>query len=116
MNLQDKTIIENLSKLQLEPLPEATEKINLVRELLKLGRDQIVYELQTNVPELQRSSFLHDTIADRVKEIGYRLWEITKDSDPEFMLFIIQNELTFFPKLDKTELEIAWNGIGLIKR
>jgi len=109
---KEDAVLDRLKTLDLTP--KGDEKMQLIREILRLARDILVKEQDAEVPYSERSCFLHPEILPRVKEIGERLWEITKDDDPDYMHWFLQCDLESVPRSFHSEIGYAWNGIGRI--
>jgi len=93
------------------PVPGDPKK-TLVHELMSLIKDLMnkTEDLVDDYP----TSFNHPAIVERVVEIGQELWELTKEKDPEFMLFLFRIFFVQFPKSFASDLLVIWDGIGYI--
>lgn len=113
---QEVETIEWLRDLDLEDLGGSSDnQVNLVRELMRLGRKRVLHDYDNHVPMEDRVSFLHPEIKKRIREIGERLWDLTKDEDPQYMRWFFECEMQSFPTLSQVELVHVWNGIGSIR-
>ena len=105
-------VVEHLQALDLTPLEGAPETTNLIREVLRIGRVKILKDIEENVPEAERCSYLDASIRPRAREIGERLWEITKETDPGFFQWFAHCDMLSLPPMEQRELSIVWDGIG----
>ena len=104
--------VQRLLKLDLEPVPKGQETTNLIRELLRMGRDKILKDILGGVTVIDHCNYMDESIRPRAREIGERLWEITKDSDPGFFRWFAQCDMLSLPPAAQTELSHVWDGIG----
>jgi len=107
----EENMIERLRGLDLTVTDETDDLVRLVFELLTLGRTRVLADIEANVSEEDRTSFLHPDIKDRVTAIGQRIHDLTGGTDIMRQLFE-SHELQSFPGSDRQELEWAWDGIG----
>lgn len=94
---------------------EYRQKQRLVKELIDLGSSVVALEEAEGIKMSERSCFLHPEVRTRAREIGKQLWAITKDNDPDYMLWVFQCDLLSLPRWTHTELERVWDGIGNIR-
>ena len=106
---EEDALVERLRNLDLNPI--GPEKTRLIRELLSLARIVLVREKEVQTPYEEKSCFLHPEIQPRVREIGERLWEITRDDDPDFLNWFANCDLLSIPRCFHSELYIAWEGL-----
>lgn len=117
---QEEALMKRLKKLDLEPFLDEDSKpsespTNYVREILNLARRVLVAQVDAGVQHYDRVCFLHPDIRPRIREIGERLWEMTKNSDPGFIMWFYSCDLLSLPRWTRSELNEVWEGIEGVK-
>ena len=108
--------LRRLAELDLSP--QGNEKFDLVRELLRLGREVLLSEEAAGVDVFERTCFLtrDGKPRPRIREIGERLWDLNKDDDPGRLHWVFQCDLLSIPSAFHGELATAWDGVGNFRR
>lgn len=121
---EEKERLENLKTLDLEMVgDDPHSKINLIQELMRLGRTVLLEEEAQNLPREKREGFLSPKIRDRVRKIGEELWEQDPysgtgpyvGSGQDVLRWFFSCDLLSFPKWTRRGLEFVWDGIGDFK-
>ncbi len=114
------SILMRLKTLDLDPILDEKSKpeestTNYIREILRLARTVLLGQVKAGVQQSKRSCFLHPDIRLRIREIGERLWEMTKESDPGFIMWFYGCDLLSLPSWTRAELNEVWEGIEGVK-
>jgi hypothetical protein len=94
------------------------DKINLVRELVRLGANSMIKYLESTFDKSKESKhnkcFSRDDIKCRVMEIGKEICELTYSNDPKYIDGIFDDDLLSFPKWAREELREMWKDIQML--